>query len=113
MASNNFRRFTGKVALIAGGSYGIGYAVAERLAREGARVVICSRKKDNVEDAEERLRVQGYEARGVTCHVSNGEQRKDLIDAAKNFGGLDVLFLNAGVNPSNEGNLVKFPKFLV
>ncbi|XP_072079723.1 tropinone reductase-like 3, partial [Arachis hypogaea] len=53
--------------------------LAERLGLEGASVVISSRKQQNVEEAAEKLRAKGIEVLALVCHVSNDQQRKDLI----------------------------------
>lgn len=100
MAYNNFQRFVGKVAIVTGSSYGIGYSVAKRLAIEGAKVIIASRKKDNIEKAANELRSEGLDVTGVVCHVSNSEDRIKLFKEAERLGGLDIIMMNAGVNPS-------------
>ncbi|PIK35224.1 putative dehydrogenase/reductase SDR family member 4 [Apostichopus japonicus] len=100
-------RFDGKVAICTASSAGIGLAVAERLAQEGAKVVLSSRRKENVEDAVEKLRAKNLEVSGIACHQAKKEDRQRLIDFAINtYGGLDVLFISAGVNP-HRGSLLK------
>lgn len=85
---------------------GIGLAIAERLGREGAAVVISSRKQKNVDEAVEGLRAKGITVVGAVCHVSIAEQRKNLIDTAvKNFGHIDIVVSNAAANPSVDGIL--------
>eukprot|EP00124_Ichthyophonus_hoferi_P001545 Ihof_evm4s83 gene=Ihof_evmTU4s83 len=75
----------------------------QRLGREGAKVVISSRNKENVDTALERLREDGLEAYGVVCHVGLAEQRANLIkEAVSKYGGLDILVSNAGTNPGFE-----------
>lgn len=100
MAYNNFQRFVGKVAIVTGSSYGIGFSVARRLAAEGAKVIIASRKKENIEKATEQLQSEGLSVTGLVCHVSKPEERTKLFQEAENLGGLDILMMNAGVNPS-------------
>lgn len=93
-------RLEGKVAIVTASTEGIGYAIAERLASEGAAVVISSRKQDNVNKAVEKLRAKGFKVEGTVCHVSKAEHRSLLFDiATKKFGGLDILVSNAAVNP--------------
>ncbi|OMO64756.1 Short-chain dehydrogenase/reductase SDR [Corchorus olitorius] len=95
------RRFEGKVAIVTASTQGIGFSIAERLGLEGASVVISSRKKKNVDEAVEKLKSKGIEALGVVCHVSNAQQRKDLIQkTVEKYGKLDVVVSNAAVNPS-------------
>lgn len=91
-------RLQGKVAVVTASTDGIGFAIAERLARDGASVVISSRKTNNVEAAVAKLK--GLKVIGVKCHVSNAEDRKNLYEEAiKKFGGIDILVSNAAVNP--------------
>lgn len=79
----------------------IGLATAERLLREGAKVVISSRKVDNVNKALDGLKQKGLtNVIGVKCHVSVAEDRQALYKAAlDNFKKIDILVSNAAVNP--------------
>ncbi|CAG9813722.1 unnamed protein product [Phaedon cochleariae] len=72
---------------------------ARRLAQEGAKVVISSRKQKNVDEALKALREQNLEVTGLTCHVASPEDRKNLFQEATKLGGLDILISNAAVNP--------------
>lgn len=86
--------FNGKTALITGGTKGIGFAIAEALAKEGANVFICSRTREEVEDAVQKL---GENAAGKLCDVRVEEQAKAAIDSCgRRFGGVDILVNNAG-----------------
>ncbi|KAL2932243.1 Tropinone reductase-like 3, partial [Bienertia sinuspersici] len=97
------KRFTGKVAIVTASTQGIGFSIAERLGLEGASVVICSRKQKNVDESVEKLKKKGIEVLGVVCHVSNAQQRKNLIDqTVKTYGKIDVVVSNAAANPSVE-----------
>jgi len=97
------RRLEGKVAIVTGGTAGIGLAIAERLAREGAKVVICSRRKDNVTSATASLHAMGLKSViGLVCHVGTTEQRKYLVaETLKQCGGgrIDILVSNVACNP--------------
>jgi len=92
---------TGKVAVVTGGSRGIGKAVVEGLAAAGADVVIASRKLD----ACERLAVEvkastGSQALAVGCHVGRWEECDSLVDVVyERFGRCDILVNNAGMSP--------------
>jgi Dehydrogenases with different specificities (related to short-chain alcohol dehydrogenases) len=78
----------------------IGFAIAERLAADGASVVVSSRKESNVTNAVEKLKASGYSVSGVVCHVSKASDRERLIKEAQDrFGGIDILVSNAAVNP--------------
>ncbi|KAK4754374.1 hypothetical protein SAY87_002478 [Trapa incisa] len=95
------RRFEGKVAIVTASTQGIGYGIAERLGLEGASVVISSRKQKNVDEAVEKLKTKGIEVLGMVCHVSNSQQRKNLIaKTVEKYGKIDVIVSNAAANPS-------------
>ncbi|GAB6033049.1 Dehydrogenase reductase SDR member 4 [Chamberlinius hualienensis] len=94
------RRFNGKVAIVTGSTQGIGYGIARRLAQEGAKVVVSSRKEANVEKAVKTLHDEGLHVVGVVCHVGKEDDRQLLISKALEFGGgVDVFVANAGMNP--------------
>ncbi|KAK6133241.1 hypothetical protein DH2020_033002 [Rehmannia glutinosa] len=100
------RRFEGKVAIVTASTQGIGFGIAERLGLEGAAVVISSRRQKNVDEAAEKLRVKGIEVLGLVCHVSNAQQRKDLIEkTVAKYGKIDVIVCNAAANPAVDGIL--------
>jgi NAD(P)-dependent dehydrogenase (short-subunit alcohol dehydrogenase family) len=91
---------TGRVALITGGSRGIGLAIAEAYAAAGAKVVIASRKQEAVDEAAEGLRRAGAEAFGVAAHTGDGAAVASLVERVQyHFGGLDILVNNAATNP--------------
>lgn len=88
-----------KVAVITGSSRGLGYAIAELYAREGAQVVIASRTQKAVDDAVRKLRENGAQAEGRACDVSDIQQVKALAEfAIQKFGGLDIWVNNAGIS---------------
>lgn len=88
----------GKVAVVTGSTKGIGYAIAEALARAGADVVVSARNEEEVRDAAVRLESVGPgRTAGVACDVRRHEDVKRLIGAAAELGGVDILVNNAGV----------------
>ena len=89
---------TGKVALVAGASQGLGYAIAETLAREGASVVICGRDEARVTAAAQRLREEvGQAALPVAADVSTTEGCNHFVQTAlDHFDAVDVLVCNSG-----------------
>ncbi|XP_061339826.1 tropinone reductase-like 3 [Gastrolobium bilobum] len=100
------KRFQGKVVIVTASTQGIGFSIAERFGFEGASVVISSRKQQNVDDAAEKLRAKGIEVLAIVCHVSNAQQRKNLIDkTVEKYGKIDVVVSNAAANPSVENIL--------
>jgi NAD(P)-dependent dehydrogenase (short-subunit alcohol dehydrogenase family) len=91
------RRFESKVALVTGGSSGIGRATALAFAREGARVVIASRGRERGEAVAREIEQAGGEALFVPTDVSRGGEVQALVRAAvERFGRLDCAFNNAG-----------------
>ena len=87
-----------RVAVITGGASGIGFATAEALAREGARIVLADIEQKSLAAAVERIRALGVAAEGVVCDVSSRKSVDALADAAfDKMGAVHVVFLNAGV----------------
>ncbi|KAK2191353.1 hypothetical protein NP493_53g02007 [Ridgeia piscesae] len=78
----------------------IGFAIAERLGRDGAHVIVSSRKKENVEGAVDKLKAKKLSVSGIVCHVGNDAARKNLVEqTVREQGGVDILVSNAGINP--------------
>ena len=91
---------SGKVAVITGSSRGIGAAIAEHMARHGARVVVSSRKAEACEPVAQKLRDAGHEAIAVACHIGHKDQLENLVaETKKAFGQIDILICNAATNP--------------
>ncbi|XP_061447238.1 dehydrogenase/reductase SDR family member 4-like isoform X3 [Rhineura floridana] len=89
-----------KVALVTASTEGIGFAIARRLAQDGAHVVVSSRKQGNVDRAVAELRTENLSVSGLVCHVGKADDRQRLIDVALEcHGGIDILVSNAAVNP--------------
>ncbi|AYF98266.1 SDR family oxidoreductase [Protaetiibacter intestinalis] len=90
------RRFDGELALITAASRGIGYAIAERLVAEGARVVITARHEEPLRESAERL---GDDAHWVAGRADDPEHRAAVYARIRELGGLDLLVNNVGINP--------------
>lgn len=93
---------SGKVAIVTGGTRGIGNSMARGLAGAGATVVITGRKQDACDTAAKKIAEQsGRKALGVACHMGDWDQIDSLVDRAwKECGRIDVLVNNAGINPA-------------
>ncbi|MDX9687087.1 SDR family oxidoreductase [Halopseudomonas formosensis] len=90
---------TGKVALITGGTKGLGLQMAQALGEQGARIFMNARKADEVQQVVAELKARGIEADGIACDLSKpeGNPITTLVDAAEaRFGTIDILINNAG-----------------
>jgi NAD(P)-dependent dehydrogenase (short-subunit alcohol dehydrogenase family) len=98
---NTMLDLTGKVAVVTGGSRGIGAAIVRGYAEAGADVVIASRKLDNCEAVAAQIeRDTGRKALAVGCHVARWEDCDRLVDTVYDtFGRCDVFVNNAGISP--------------
>lgn len=96
--------FSGKVAVITGGSRGLGLEIGRAYARAGARLVIASRKADACEKAAAQIEAEsGQKCAGVGCHVGRWEDCDRLAAFAyERFGRVDILVNNAGMSPLYE-----------
>ncbi|XP_035787512.1 LOW QUALITY PROTEIN: dehydrogenase/reductase SDR family member 4-like [Anopheles albimanus] len=97
------KRLIGKVAVVTASTEGIGFAIAERLGQEGAKVAVSSRSQQNVDRAVNDLQKAGLEVTGIKCHVANATDRQALFSCASKYGGIDILVSNAAVNPEVGG----------
>ena len=92
--------FTGKVALVTGGSRGLGYQMVKAFAERGADVIIASRKLENCEKVAEECRALGRKALAISAHVGKWPDCDRLIEEAyAAFGRVDILVNNAGMSP--------------
>jgi 3-oxoacyl-[acyl-carrier protein] reductase len=92
----------GRVAIVAAASSGIGFAAARELAREGARVFLCSRDEGRAQGAAERIRNEtGAEVSGVRADVTSDEDAARFVQLA---GEVDILVTNAGGSPASRFN---------
>jgi 3-oxoacyl-[acyl-carrier protein] reductase len=91
----------GKVAMVAGASRGLGFAVAEALAREGAMVSMSSSNLASIDDAAKRVSSSGSTVLGTVVDVRNGDHIAAWAQkTVERFGGIDLLFTNGGGPPS-------------
>lgn len=90
----------GQVALVTGGTRGIGFAIAKALGQAGAQIAVASRKREAVDDAVAALKATGVEAIGIAANVGEAADRERLVaKVLETFGGLDCLVNNAAANP--------------
>ena len=100
MAAIELFRLDGKIALISGGSRGIGEAMAHGLAEQGAHVIVSSRKLEGCELVAQAIRDKGGEASAMACHAGDLDAIEALFaDIKSRFGGIDILINNGGTNP--------------
>ena len=88
----------GKIALVTGGSYGIGYAIASAYANAGAKIVFCDIVPELVEKGEAAYKADGIDAKGYVCDVTNEDQVQEMVATIeKEVGVIDILVNNAGI----------------
>ena len=96
---NQLFDLTGRVAIVSGGSMGLGLQMAEGLAEMGANLVLCARKKERCEGAAEALRRQGVQTLALACDVKDKAAIHRVVDETlAKFGRIDILLNNAGVS---------------
>ena len=100
---------SGKVAVITGSSKGIGRAIAEAMAKAGAKVAISSRKEEACRLVADGIESSGGEAIAIPCNIGHKTELQNLVDQTiEKWGRIDVLVCNAAVNPY-FGPMAKIP----
>lgn len=97
---NILNRFSleGKVALVTGGAYGIGFAMAEAYAQAGAKIAFNCRGQEHMDQALADYKAKGIDAKGYLCDVTDEAQVKEMVAAIKkDLGSIDILVNNAGI----------------
>src|SRR5579864_6698024 len=90
---------TGRVAIVTGGSIGLGRQIAEGLAEMGANLVLCARKKERCEQAAQELQQLGVKSLALGCDVKNpADVQKMADDVVAQFSRIDILINNAGTS---------------
>lgn len=88
----------GKVALVTGGTYGIGFTIAEAYAQAGAKIAFNCRGQKHMDEAVAAYEERGIDAKGYLCDVSDEDQVQEMIGSIKKeLGSVDILVNNAGI----------------
>jgi 3-oxoacyl-[acyl-carrier protein] reductase len=96
------KRLEGKVAIVTGGARGIGKAICERLADEGAKIAIVDLMIEAAQQTADEFNAKGIEARAYAANVAKMEDAEATVAAVvKDFGGVDILVNNAGITKDN------------
>ena len=112
----NMFSLKGKVALVTGGAYGIGFAIAEALAIAGAKIVFNCRKEEHIISAKKAYAEKGIDAKGYICDVTDEDAVQEMVtDIEKTLGTIDILVNNAGIIkriPMHEMNVKDFEEVI-
>lgn len=96
---NELFDLSGRVAIVTGGSRGLGQEMAEGLAEAGARLMLCARREEWLTPTVDAMRSRGFTAEGMLCDVANAADVQAVVDKTiATFGRLDILVNNAGVS---------------
>lgn len=100
MSKTNLFDLDGKIAFVSGASRGIGAAIAQLLAQQGAHVIVSSRRLESCETVVEQITAAGGKATAMACHIGEMQQIEAVFaQIREQFGRLDILVNNAAANP--------------
>ena len=103
---------SGRVAIVTGGSRGLGKERAEGLAEAGARLMLCARRDEWLAPAVKEMRARGFQVEGMLCDVSTPEQVQAVVERTiEAFGKVDILLNNAGVSWGERPERMPFDKW--
>lgn len=90
---------SGRTAIVTGGSRGLGKEIAEGLAEAGAKLMLCARGEEWLDETVQEFETRGFEVEGKVCDVSRAQDVESAIaDTVKRFGSIDILVNNAGTS---------------
>lgn len=116
MSTLDLFRIDGKTAIVTGGGRGLGQYMAEALSEAGANAVLCSRKKEALEEVRQEIEDRGGKALAISCDVTNPEDVNNTVEEAEEaFGGVDILINNSGATwgaPAIEMPLERFDQVM-
>ena len=103
---------SGRVAIVTGGSRGLGQEMAEGLAEAGAALMLCARREEWLLPTVEEFRARGFKAEGMLCDVANADQVQAVVDATvATYGRVDILINNAGVSWAEQPETMPLDKW--
>jgi NAD(P)-dependent dehydrogenase (short-subunit alcohol dehydrogenase family) len=109
---NKLFDLTGRVAIVTGGSRGLGAEFAEGLAEAGASLMLCARRDAWLAPEVARLRTRGFIAEGMRCDVSNPSDVQAVVDkTVQQYGKVDILVNNAGISWGEEPETMPLDKW--
>jgi NAD(P)-dependent dehydrogenase (short-subunit alcohol dehydrogenase family) len=101
-----------RVAIVTGGSRGLGQEIAEGLAEAGAALMLCARREEWLTPTLEEFRARGVRVQGLLCDVTDPRQVQAVVDAAMSvFGRIDILVNNAGISWGERPETMPLDKF--
>jgi NAD(P)-dependent dehydrogenase (short-subunit alcohol dehydrogenase family) len=109
---NELFNLTGRVAIVTGGSRGLGQEMAEGLAEAGASLMLCARRDEWLTPTVDAFRARGFTVEGMLCDVSKAADVQAVVDkTVSRFGKVDVLINNAGVTWAAEPEVLPLEKW--
>jgi len=109
---NELYDLTGRVAIVTGGSRGLGEEMAEGLAEAGAALMLCARREQWLTPTLETFRGRGFKVEGMVCDVANPEQVQAVVDqTVAVYGKVDILVNNAGISWGEEPETMPLEKW--
>jgi NAD(P)-dependent dehydrogenase (short-subunit alcohol dehydrogenase family) len=103
---------TGRVAIVTGGSRGLGQEMAEGLAEAGARLMLCARREEWLTPTVNELRARGFTVEGALCDVADPQQVQEVVSRTMAaFGQIDILINNAGLSWGDEPERMPLDKW--